>query len=76
MKACTYASRTPSFNMPVKGQNRGLKPFSHQRKLSDPWFWLRDDTRKVTHMSNFEYLDTDVKPYAYGSVHAALGFGG
>merc|ERR1719174_2596960 len=30
----------------VKGQNRGLKPFAQQRKISDPWFWLRDDDRK------------------------------
>ena len=37
--------------MPVKGQNRGLKPFAQQRKISDPWFWLRDDDRKVARAS-------------------------
>lgn len=30
----------------VEGENRGAKPFSQQRKRTDPWFWLRDDDRK------------------------------
>ena len=30
----------------VPGENRGEKPFTELRYRSDPWFWLRDDTRK------------------------------
>ena len=30
----------------VEGENRGEKPFKDVRYRDDPWFWLRDDTRK------------------------------
>ena len=52
-------------NVAVKGENRGLKPFAHQRKLSDPWFWLRDDDRKVKGISVFV-----VKNFFIQDIHA------
>ena len=36
----------------VEGENRGSNPFKDIRYIEDPWFWLRDDTRK-----NEEILD-------------------
>ena len=36
----------------VEGENRGKNPFKDIRYIDDPWFWLRDDTRK-----NEEILD-------------------
>ena len=30
----------------VNGENRGETPFKEIRYREDPWFWLRDDTRK------------------------------
>lgn len=44
----------------VDGENRGDNPFFPLRYRDDPWFWLRDDTRK-----NEEVLDHLRKENAY-----------
>ena len=36
----------------MDGEDRGENPFKQQRYLDDPWFWLRDESRK-----NNEVLD-------------------
>ena len=44
----------------VENENRGENPFFPLRYRDDPWFWLRDDTRK-----NEDILDHLRKENAY-----------
>ena len=48
----------------VDGEERGENPFKQQRYLDDPWFWMRDESRKnnevLKHLSK-ENLYTEEK---------------
>ena len=37
----------------VEGENRGENPFKPVRHSSDPWFWLRDDSREKEEVLGF-----------------------